>query len=154
MSYVKEQARIAFHHIANGEAHKAQAIQNTIEVKDYRLFDLEFNALISSGYMFSLAWARERERTENTFLRGQLDEQEYRRRMAAFDESLLVICQMYGFFPNDVRKMTGIEPQKPNPDGVIALQAHVVELVEYFKAMMDSWPGNSIQKAEAGVCVH
>lgn len=147
MTNVKEKARIAFHHIANGEAHKAQAIQNTIEVKDYRLADLEFNALIRSAYLFSLVWGRERERVENKHLRGELDKQEYAQQMAAFDGSLLAICQMYDLFPNDVRKMIGIEPHKLNPDGVIPNYAHIVELVEYFESLMGSWPDNAIQKS-------
>ena len=175
MMNVKEKAQIAFHHIANGEPWKAEAIQNTVEAKDYRLGDLEFSSPLSCCILFASIWSTEY--WKNMALQ-QTDKAKYffdvlqgnpvptsvelEARLASFegralaiDEALVTICQVYGIYPDDVRKMAAnAVAYKPVGKNAKADTAYKAQLIEHFTSMMASWPGNALQKGNGGACVH
>lgn len=174
MMTLKDKALIAFHHIANGEGEKVEAIQSTIGMKDYTCIDFDFTSPLSCAIVFSSVWGVEywknsaiKTASDNRYLVDKLVGAEipslealaaeqllFEGRAMAIDEALLSICQIYGFYPDDVRKLVGAaKHERINPEAKPD-EMYLATLVDSYKAMLESWPGNALQKSNDGACVH
>lgn len=175
MLTIKEKSQIAFHHIANGDSDKAESIYSTVEKKEYVCTDFEFTSPLSCAILFSAIWGVEY--WKNVALQSTANAKyfvdrekgnevpnsvEMASRLAAFearalaiDDSLVIICQAYGIYPDDVMRLASFASRyEPIEKNAKADQAYLSELVCSFKAAMNSWPGNAAQKSVEAVRVH
>lgn len=174
MMNIKDKAGIAFHYIANLKFAEAESLYEQVAKKDYTCTDLEFSSMLSSSILFTGIWASEywknmalrmvamsryfAEKDAGNVIdseRAAAEHDAFERRALAIDAALEAVCQTYGLFPGDVRKMANnaIAYEPINKDAK-ADPEYLQELLQAFNQMIESWPGNALQKFSTPSAVH
>ncbi len=174
MMDIKDKAGIAFHYITNLKFEEAESLYASVEKKDYTCTDLDFSSMLASNILFSAIWGNEY--WKNLALRmvamsryfaekdaGNVTNSEraaaehdaFERRALSIDAALETVCQTYGIFPGDVRKMAAnaIAFEPINKDAK-ADPEYLHELLQAFNQMIESWPGKALQKFSTPKAVH